>query len=190
MRFHFMCICRFALHFVGIAAAMQFEIIGGRTRIRTLDPLIKSQLLYQLSYAPGSWGKPNLTKARFIALGAVLSSPFRSCLPKHPSSFPDNEEACLGQTAPQGRPCLGRCRQPFGLAWAAIGHCFGPEPLPGRPQGDIALDGIVKSKASLSNTQNLEKLNFACGSVLWLIQSGGFVGPFSQPLSPRRLRNR
>ena len=34
------------------AATMQFEIIGGRTRIRTLDPLIKSQLLYQLSYAP------------------------------------------------------------------------------------------------------------------------------------------
>jgi hypothetical protein len=28
------------------------EKIGGRTRIRTLDPLIKSQLLYQLSYAP------------------------------------------------------------------------------------------------------------------------------------------
>ena len=26
--------------------------IGGCTRIRTLDPLIKSQLLYQLSYAP------------------------------------------------------------------------------------------------------------------------------------------
>ena len=26
---------------------------GGRTRTRTLDPLIKSQLLYQLSYAPG-----------------------------------------------------------------------------------------------------------------------------------------
>jgi hypothetical protein len=34
-------------------------VIGGRTRIRTLDPLIKSQLLYQLSYAPGSrWGRP------------------------------------------------------------------------------------------------------------------------------------
>ena len=28
------------------------EINGGRTRTRTLDPLIKSQLLYQLSYAP------------------------------------------------------------------------------------------------------------------------------------------
>ena len=28
------------------------EINGGRTRARTWDPLIKSQLLYQLSYAP------------------------------------------------------------------------------------------------------------------------------------------
>src|SRR5690242_5274036 len=30
-----------------------FEKLGGRTRARTWDPLIKSQLLYQLSYAPG-----------------------------------------------------------------------------------------------------------------------------------------
>lgn len=29
-----------------------FRQVGGRTRTRTLDPLIKSQLLYQLSYAP------------------------------------------------------------------------------------------------------------------------------------------
>jgi hypothetical protein len=28
------------------------EKIGGRSRTRTCDPLIKSQLLYQLSYAP------------------------------------------------------------------------------------------------------------------------------------------
>jgi hypothetical protein len=28
------------------------NVNGGRTRTRTLDPLIKSQLLYQLSYAP------------------------------------------------------------------------------------------------------------------------------------------
>src|SRR5258707_2797030 len=28
--------------------------LGGRTRARTWDPLIKSQLLYQLSYAPGT----------------------------------------------------------------------------------------------------------------------------------------
>ena len=27
-------------------------IIGGRSRTRTYDPLIKSQLLYHLSYAP------------------------------------------------------------------------------------------------------------------------------------------
>ena len=27
-------------------------VFGGRTRTRTWDPLIKSQLLYQLSYAP------------------------------------------------------------------------------------------------------------------------------------------
>ena len=31
---------------------------GGRTRTRTLDPLIKSQLLYQLSYAPHRGGPP------------------------------------------------------------------------------------------------------------------------------------
>ena len=30
------------------------EKLGGRTRARTWDPLIKSQLLYQLSYAPGT----------------------------------------------------------------------------------------------------------------------------------------
>jgi hypothetical protein len=29
-------------------------MLGGRTRARTWDPLIKSQLLYQLSYAPGT----------------------------------------------------------------------------------------------------------------------------------------
>ena len=28
------------------------RLFGGRTRARTWDPLIKSQLLYQLSYAP------------------------------------------------------------------------------------------------------------------------------------------
>jgi hypothetical protein len=28
------------------------DLTGGRRRTRTFDPLIKSQLLYQLSYAP------------------------------------------------------------------------------------------------------------------------------------------
>ena len=34
------------------ACGQVFEKLGGRTRARTWDPLIKSQLLYQLSYAP------------------------------------------------------------------------------------------------------------------------------------------
>jgi hypothetical protein len=33
-------------------ALIFIDFDGGRTRARTLDPLIKSQLLYQLSYAP------------------------------------------------------------------------------------------------------------------------------------------
>jgi hypothetical protein len=39
----------FGQSFIG---AESFDFTGGRTRTRTLDPLIKSQLLYQLSYAP------------------------------------------------------------------------------------------------------------------------------------------
>ncbi len=34
-------------------------LFGGRSRIRTYDPLIKSQLLYQLSYAP-AWAEAAL----------------------------------------------------------------------------------------------------------------------------------
>src|SRR5262249_48741598 len=41
-----------------------FDFVGGRTRTRTLDPLIKSQLLYQLSYAPG---EPGLSERRHLA---------------------------------------------------------------------------------------------------------------------------
>lgn len=33
-----------------------FRRIGGCARTRTVDPLIKSQLLYHLSYAPGPSG--------------------------------------------------------------------------------------------------------------------------------------
>ena len=36
----------------GLTAGDCLEIIGGRSRTRTYDPLIKSQLLYHLSYAP------------------------------------------------------------------------------------------------------------------------------------------
>ena len=37
-----------------------FDNIGGCTRTRTLDPLIKSQLLYQLSYAPHHRERPGI----------------------------------------------------------------------------------------------------------------------------------
>src|SRR5262245_43543091 len=37
----------------GEASDSKGFVDGGRTRARTWDPLIKSQLLYQLSYAPG-----------------------------------------------------------------------------------------------------------------------------------------
>src|SRR5262245_45248692 len=53
------------------------ETNGGRTRTRTLDPLIKSQLLYQLSYAPGSALPLTRTSRRqaasFSKGGAALS---------------------------------------------------------------------------------------------------------------------
>src|SRR6202790_4623193 len=37
------------------------DLSGGRTRARTWDPMIKSHLLYQLSYAPGT-GPESLRK--------------------------------------------------------------------------------------------------------------------------------
>ena len=37
-------------------ALISLAEIGGRSRIRTYDPLIKSQLLCQLSYAPAGGG--------------------------------------------------------------------------------------------------------------------------------------
>jgi hypothetical protein len=40
---------------------------GGRTRARTWDPLIKSQLLYQLSYAPGKDPETATARGRRLA---------------------------------------------------------------------------------------------------------------------------
>ncbi len=39
-------------HGVDRDRAQRLDFVGGRTRARTLDPPIKSQLHYQLSYAP------------------------------------------------------------------------------------------------------------------------------------------
>ena len=41
-------------------------MIGGRSKTRTCDPLIKSQLLYQLSYAPFRQGLTTPGKADLI----------------------------------------------------------------------------------------------------------------------------
>ena len=50
--------------------------IGGRTRTRTLDPLIKSQLLYQLSYAPGSTAVARERACLYQSRIALSSEPF------------------------------------------------------------------------------------------------------------------
>jgi hypothetical protein len=39
---------------VEVTGYREFHGFGGRTRARTWDPMIKSHLLYQLSYAPGT----------------------------------------------------------------------------------------------------------------------------------------
>src|SRR5271165_747736 len=52
---------------------------GGRTRIRTLDPLIKSQLLYQLSYAPAYLREATYNPARAACLR--LRSLFMGAMP-------------------------------------------------------------------------------------------------------------
>ena len=52
---------------------------GGRTQARTVDPLIKSQLLYQLSYAP-----IEVPPKRVIRRGGVLAG---RAVPVHRASF-------------------------------------------------------------------------------------------------------
>ena len=48
-------------------------IDGGRSRTRTYDPLIKSQLLYQLSYAPGPWSRRGSGKIKAALTGAAAA---------------------------------------------------------------------------------------------------------------------
>ena len=80
-------------------------VFGGRTRARTWDPLIKSQLLYQLSYAPGlpstglaPLGAGHLAKRPRTVQPRVLQNP-------RPS-------ASVFKERPPGKPggILGGCR--------------------------------------------------------------------------------
>ena len=49
--------------------------VGGRTRTRTLDPLIKSQLLYQLSYAPVGRRETAATEEPLFTVRGVFVQP-------------------------------------------------------------------------------------------------------------------
>ena len=49
-------------------------LFGGRTRARTWDPLIKSQLLYQLSYAPECSGNHDVERLSSGSGGAAQPS--------------------------------------------------------------------------------------------------------------------
>src|SRR5258708_32899119 len=53
--------CKTVRVLCGGYAAKCLKKLGGRTRARTWDPMIKSHLLYQLSYAPGT-GPESLRK--------------------------------------------------------------------------------------------------------------------------------
>jgi hypothetical protein len=52
---------------------------GGRTRTRTWDPLIKSQLLYQLSYAPPGPGERRYSKGWGLCRGRRAVATFGPC---------------------------------------------------------------------------------------------------------------
>jgi hypothetical protein len=50
-----------------LAKVQTLRLGGGRTRARTWDPMIKSHLLYQLSYAPGTCPEKPFTRGRRLA---------------------------------------------------------------------------------------------------------------------------
>jgi hypothetical protein len=73
------------------------DFIGGRSRIRTYDPLIKSQLLCQLSYAPGHLRK----SVRNVTLE---SSPYIDVNEFNFNNYsPDAAEAWLNLTGKSSR---------------------------------------------------------------------------------------
>ena len=57
------------------------EGLGGRTRARTWDPMIKSHLLYQLSYAPGTGPEKPSQERRRLAKRSPMSSKARGFFP-------------------------------------------------------------------------------------------------------------
>ena len=70
--------------------------VGGRTRTRTLDPLIKSQLLYQLSYAPGLPRRKTAERA-WLSKGARVS-PAETILRSFPHRRKNSDSAIIALT--------------------------------------------------------------------------------------------
>ena len=88
------------------------DFIGGRTRTRTWDPLIKSQLLYQLSYAPEmpAAGGPTRAASCSKASSHCPAKPAGTCvnlLSGAQSSVHSRPRLREGKLQRESRPTLG-----------------------------------------------------------------------------------
>ena len=82
---------------------------GGRTRARTWDPLIKSQLLYQLSYAPGKTAPAKPCKSRSCS----------KAIPRCPAMSGENSgHIGIGEGSPE-TPGRSRSKAPSNALWKA-----------------------------------------------------------------------
>ena len=108
-----------------------FDLFGGRTRTRTWDPLIKSQLLYQLSYAPGISPPPAVRAGSCSKAGSYCPGKAR------------NAPSCRGFRWLARRPFSGlppAAREQFGAVAAHIAavrpfHSRAPGSTKGKPPG-------------------------------------------------------
>ena len=86
----------------GTLFASIFGKAGGCTRTRTLDPLIKSQLLYQLSYAPAQEARSITKRRRLVERAAPRRSGDQGAAAQFGSS------ACLCGTGRGAGAAAGR----------------------------------------------------------------------------------
>jgi hypothetical protein len=114
---------------------------GGRTRTRTLDPLIKSQLLYQLSYAPGMPRRGPRRGAHRVARGcrAVQQARRGTCVRRRAHATNRESRRVLARRLPlRRRSCRGA-----GSATAAASQILevtacARRPRAGRPSSGAA----------------------------------------------------